>query len=267
MNSAPSKRRKNAKFFAKLRCTFLARKSAKSSPISALLRWRHFRLSLSLSLYYRKRESASFIVREVQSVRERDGSSETEVVTRKWRHHCRAKLGDKFELSLARNSHLSFPPSHFPSLPSRRGYLYETSKISIKLIQKLLEIEKEIVREDARVLKIWRKINCSAQIITRRSRYGFWWFVRNNWFFFNFLTPAHLHAHVQSLFLFPIVFGINLSLSLSAPHAQYRKRFRPSYNKKNVFSFHECNQNPWPATGQLQLIGFNTTQLERHKPS
>ena len=48
--------------------------------------------------------------------------SETEVVRRKWRHHCRAKIGDKFALSLAKNSHLSFPPSHFPSLPSRRGH-------------------------------------------------------------------------------------------------------------------------------------------------
>ena len=73
------------------------------------------------------------------------------------------------------------------------------------------------MREDVRVLKNWRKINCWAQIITRRSRYGFWWFVLNNWFFFNFLTPAHPHA--QSLFLFPIVFGINLSLSLS--HRKY----------------------------------------------
>ena len=41
------------------------------------------------ALYYRKRGSASYIVREVQSVRERerererDGSSETEVVRRK----------------------------------------------------------------------------------------------------------------------------------------------------------------------------------------
>ena len=49
---------------------------------------------------YRKRGSASYIVREVQSVRERerDGSSETEVVRRKWRHHCRAKISDKFAL-------------------------------------------------------------------------------------------------------------------------------------------------------------------------
>ena len=99
--------------------------------------------------------------------------------------------------SLAKNSHFSFLPSHFPSLPSRRGYhcgaenrneftlsiakilfalfvpplsngtsratsdrkpktndqilpspiLFFPSKNWIKLIQKLLEIEKEIVRE------------------------------------------------------------------------------------------------------------------------
>ena len=43
-------------------------------------------------------------------------------VRRKWRHHCRAKIGDEFTLSLAKNSHFSFLPSHFPSLPSRRGH-------------------------------------------------------------------------------------------------------------------------------------------------
>ena len=37
----------------------------------------------------------------------------------KWRHHCRAKIGDEFTLSLAKNSHFSFLPSHFPSLPSQ----------------------------------------------------------------------------------------------------------------------------------------------------
>ena len=128
--------------------------------------------------------------------REWDGSSETEVVRRKWRHHCRAKIGDKCALSLAKNSHLSFPPSHFPSLPSRRGHLYETSKNSIKLIPKTIGNRKrDCAWADARVLKNWRKIDCWAQIITRRSRYGFWWFVLNNWFFFNFLTPAHPLTH------------------------------------------------------------------------
>ena len=31
-------------------------------------------------------------------------------------------IGDEFTLSLAKNSHFSFLPSHFPSLPSRRGH-------------------------------------------------------------------------------------------------------------------------------------------------
>ena len=43
--------------------------------------------------------------------------------------------------------------------------------------------------------------------------FAWWWFVLNNWFYFNFLTPAHHHA--QSLFLFPIVFGIKGSVERS----------------------------------------------------
>ena len=85
------------------------------------------------------------------------------------------------------------------------------------------------MREDARVLKNWRKINCWAQIITRRSRYGFWWFVLNNWFFFNFLTPAHPHA--QSLFLFPIVFGINTIVN-----RQSDQHNGPAHQRKHVKS-------------------------------
>ena len=57
--------------------------------------------------YYRKRGSASYIVHEVLSVRERERERErdTERERRKWRHHCRAKIGDEFTLSLAKNSH------------------------------------------------------------------------------------------------------------------------------------------------------------------
>ena len=67
--------------------------------------------------YYRKRGSASYIVREVQSVRERERESETEVVRRKWRHHCRAKIGDNL---------------HFP-LPKIRTYRFplHTSRLSL----------------------------------------------------------------------------------------------------------------------------------------
>ena len=72
-----------------------------SSPILARQWWRHFRLSLSVSLslspspnvphaQYRKRFCASY---------------NTERERRKWRHHCRAIIGDEFTLSLAKNSH------------------------------------------------------------------------------------------------------------------------------------------------------------------
>ena len=69
--------------------------------------------------------------------REKDTERDRERERRKWRHHCRAKIGDEFTLSLARkirtigdertlslakNSHFSFLPSHFPFLPSRRGH-------------------------------------------------------------------------------------------------------------------------------------------------
>ena len=93
----------------------------------------HFRHGLSLSLYYRKRGSASYIVREVLSVREReryrerDGSDVT-IVALKLAMNSHFHLpkirtvGDELTLSLAKNSHFSFLPSHFPPLPSRRGH-------------------------------------------------------------------------------------------------------------------------------------------------
>ena len=92
-----------------------------------------------LRVYYRKRGSASYIVREVLSVREReryrqrerererDGSDVT-IVALKLAMNLHFPLpkirtvGDELTLSLAKNSHFSFLPSHFPSLPSRRGH-------------------------------------------------------------------------------------------------------------------------------------------------
>ena len=75
-------------------------------------------------------------------------------------------------------------------------------------------------------VKKLKKINCWAQIIKTHICFAWWWFVLNNWFFFNFLTPAHPHA--QSLFLFPIVFGINLikffDLSLRWPRRERERR-------------------------------------------
>ena len=61
-------------------------------------------------MYYRKRGSASYIVREVLSVREREREiqrereRERERERRKWRHHCRAKIGDEHTFT-CQNSH------------------------------------------------------------------------------------------------------------------------------------------------------------------
>ena len=58
------------------------------------------------SRYYRKRGSASYIVREVHSVRERERyrERERERERRKWRHHCRAKIGDEFWTGMSVNT-------------------------------------------------------------------------------------------------------------------------------------------------------------------
>ena len=215
------------------------------------------------------RERCARWEREREIDRDRERERERERERRKWRHHCRAKIGDEFTLPLAKNSHscdpftlslaknspFSFLPSHLPSCRAKIGDEFTLSlaknlhncvefKLSLASLlllwpivaqcscsmkhwknqsnyyQELLEIEKEIVREDARVLKNWRKIICWAQIITRQSRYGFWWFVLNKWFFFNFLTLAHPHA--QSLFLYPIVFGIiHIGLRVEAWSANF----------------------------------------------
>ena len=59
--------------------------------------------------------------------RERDGSDVT-IVALKLAMNLHSPLpkirtiGDEFTLSLAKNSHFSFLPSHFPSLSSRRGH-------------------------------------------------------------------------------------------------------------------------------------------------
>ena len=87
-------------------------------------------------MYYRKRGSASYIVREVLSVRERDtereidrDGSDVTIMALKLAMNLHFPLpkirtiGDELTLSLAKNSHFSFLPSHFPFLPSRRGHV------------------------------------------------------------------------------------------------------------------------------------------------
>ena len=85
-------------------------------------------------MYNRKRGSASYIVRELLSVREReiqrerDGSDVT-IFALKLAMNLHFPLpkirtiSNELTLSLAKNSHFSFLPSHFPSLPSRRGHV------------------------------------------------------------------------------------------------------------------------------------------------
>ena len=168
-------------------------------------KWRHHcraKIGDKFALSFAKNSHLSFPPSHFPPLLSRRGHQR-----RKWRHHCRAKTGDKFALSLAKNSHLSFPSSHFPSLPSRRGHFYETSKNSIKLIPKTIGNRKRdcawgcagvkklkknqlLSTNHHQAKQIWVLMICAQQLI-----------------FFNFLTPAHPHA--QSLFLFPIVFGIN----------------------------------------------------------
>ena len=81
----------NLKLFLVRKCNFLVNLGLLSTKVSVK---EPFAIT-----NYRKRGSASYIVREVLSVRERDRER------RKWRHHCRAKIGDEFALSLAKNLH------------------------------------------------------------------------------------------------------------------------------------------------------------------
>ena len=161
---------------------------------------------------------------------------------RKWRHHCRAKIGDEFTLSLAKNSHnwrwdYTFPCQKFAlfvspftlpvSLFTERSPwwrwnsqwvhtfhcqkcfrpqalfpLFQTSRATsdrkpktndqilpspilffpsknwIKLIPKLLEIEKEIVREVGRVINLtWENLQIAKHKSGRRSFSFADWFV------------------------------------------------------------------------------------------
>ena len=65
--------------------------------------------------------------REIQREREKDGSDVTIVALKLAMnlHFPMPKIrtiGDELTLSLAKNSHFSFLPSRFPSLPSRSGH-------------------------------------------------------------------------------------------------------------------------------------------------
>ena len=90
--------------------------------------------SLFLSLYY-SQKSLTHNIRSasalpiIRTERERDGSDvDVTIVALKLAMNLHFPLpkirtiSDELTLSLAKNSHFSFLPSHFPSLPSRRGH-------------------------------------------------------------------------------------------------------------------------------------------------
>ena len=69
------------------------------------------------------REVLSVREREREIQRERDGSDVTIVALKFTLSLAKIRtIGDELTLSLAKNSHFSFLPSHFLSLPSRRGH-------------------------------------------------------------------------------------------------------------------------------------------------
>ena len=122
------------------KCEFLARESVSSSPIvrifgkakckfitnfSATLVTSLPSVSVPLSLspkvphaQYRKRFRASY---------------STERQRRKWRHHCRATIGDEFTLSLAKNLHLAMS-LHFP-LPKIRTFRFSLHTSHLTLLK------------------------------------------------------------------------------------------------------------------------------------
>ena len=70
---------------------------------------------------------------ERERERERDTERERERERRKWRHHCRAKIGDKFTLSVAKNSHLAMSWD-FP-LPKIRTFRFSLHTSHLTLLK------------------------------------------------------------------------------------------------------------------------------------
>ena len=80
---------------------------------------------------YRKRGSASYIVREVHSVREREIQREGEREIRKWRHHCRAKIGDEFCTSPCQKC----APQYWPKFCTSVSHLLKCAEFTLSIAQ------------------------------------------------------------------------------------------------------------------------------------
>ena len=155
-----------------------------------------------LSIYYRKRGSASYIVREVHSVRERERERYRE--RRKWRHHCRAKIGNEFARSLCQKFAQLAMSLHFP-LPKTRTFRFSlhTSRLSRK---------GDCAWSCSRLQTQPEKICKSQRTNQCHSLRTLYWFALCNLQIFSGCVCNLEQLHAQSPFLFPIVFSIKASL-------------------------------------------------------
>ena len=164
-------------------------------------------------------------MREEHSVRERERDTERERERererRKWRHHCRAKIGDQFTLSLAKNSHFSFLPSHFPSLPSRRGHHCGAeirNDFTLSVAKKFFALFVPTLSNGA-----------SRATSDRKPKILF--FPSKKWIKLIPKTIGNRKATSRTIsFLFPIVFGINILWSKKSQNDQKLKSRRPALN-------------------------------------
>ena len=167
---------------------------------------------------YRKHFRASYIVREVRSVRKRERElereRERERERRQWRHHCRAKLGDEFKLFLAkiRNFRFSLHTSCVSLLKWSPLWRSNSShrKNESNEYQKTIGKEKRdcawgCARGYTTPEKIFRSKSASQKGVRSAHRidlcFSIW---RSRWC----LSPERNLTH-HLFFLFPIVFGIN----------------------------------------------------------
>ena len=197
--------------------------------------------------------------REIQRERERDGSDR-----RKWRHHCRAKIGDEFSLpkcapqywrrvlrfSLPKILHLSFSPFemrwvhtfHCQKRCTFRNSSYSShcqmawltgdrsskahdrifgctvllsrrkkSKKWIKLIPKTIGNRKRDCAWGCAwgINTTWENLQIEKHKSGRRSFRSPNWFVLFDLQISQVVFIPQAQPHAPSLFLFPIVFGIN----------------------------------------------------------
>ena len=112
----------------------------------------------SLCLYLSLSLSLSPKVPHAQNRKRFRASYNTERERRKWRHKCRAKIGDEFTLSLAKNSQLAMS-LHFP-LPKIRTsrFSLHTSRLSLHIAR----AARLVIENPRQMIKSYRVLFCSS---------------------------------------------------------------------------------------------------------